>query len=136
MRAILISLVLVLVAVLAVAEVKAPTCATPQQGASPAPISISDWARIQGLQVMEPAPRSTDFACPAVFNCGVNCSPNGGSTVDTGETSCQGDGFAFHCGPGKTIHVTSGSCRKATCCTQFPACLCGPCAGWQTWTCA
>src|SRR5262245_15689286 len=135
MRAILITLVLALVAVLAAAEVKAPVCPAPQGSSAAAPIAMADWARLQGLQV-EPSPRSTDFPCPAIFSCGVNCSPSEGATYDTGEASCTGDGFAFHCAPGKTIHVTGGSCIRAYCCTHFPYCLCGPCSGWQTWTCA
>jgi hypothetical protein len=137
MRALLITLVLALVAVLAMAEVKAPVCNASRPGVSPSPVATADWARIQGLLPVEPAPRSIDFPCPTVSNCSVNCLPSAGTTVDTEERACRADdNSVFHCPGLETIHVTSGSCHQAPCCTQIPACFCGPCGSYQTWTCA
>jgi hypothetical protein len=135
MRAVLITLVLALVAMLAAAEVKAPVCSAAGKGVAAGPVSSADWARIQGFQV-QPSLRSIDFPCPEIRSCGLNCSPSGGSTVDTGEPACREGNHVIHCPAGKTIHVTSGGCIQAACCSQFPACLCGPCAGFQTWNCA
>jgi hypothetical protein len=135
MRAILINLVLVLVAIVAAAEVNAPACPAAANSVVAAPISAADWARIQGLPI-QPSPRSIDFPCPDVRNCGANCFPSGGSVTDTGEPACREGNQVIHCPAGKTIHVTSGSCIQRPCCTQIPACLCGPCSGFQSWTCA